>query len=81
MPSPLSIPRGPMYWCDNRCSDKAVRYWPRASFVVEDDGEAHTINLCQDCYNERLKRQGQPQLKLSQWKAVVEKKAHRGRIW
>ena len=24
VPSVLSIPRGPMFWCDNRCSDKAL---------------------------------------------------------
>ena len=53
-----------MYWCGNRCIDKAIRYWQMASFGVEDDGEAHTINLCQQCYNDRLKKQGQPQLKL-----------------
>ena len=26
VPSALSIPRGPMCWCDNRCSEKALRY-------------------------------------------------------
>ena len=25
VPSALSEPRRPIYWCDNRCSDKAVR--------------------------------------------------------
>ena len=44
VPCALSIPRGPVYWCDNRCSDKTIRYWQMASFVVEDDGEAHTHN-------------------------------------
>ena len=34
-----------MYWCDNRCSDKAIRYWQIASIVVGDGGEAHTINV------------------------------------
>ena len=47
VPCALSIPRGPVYWCDNRCSDETIRCWQIASFVVEDDGEAHTINLCQ----------------------------------
>ena len=27
VPSALSIPRGPMFWCDNRCSIKALRFW------------------------------------------------------
>ena len=26
VPSALSIPRGPWCWCDNRCSEKALRY-------------------------------------------------------
>ena len=32
VPSALSEPRGPIYWCDNRCSEKAVRYWQIASY-------------------------------------------------
>ena len=47
VPSALREPRGPIYWCDNRCSEKAVRYWQVASMVVEEGGEAHTIKLCQ----------------------------------
>ena len=47
------------------------------SFVAS----AHTINLCQQCYNERLTAQGQAMLKSWHWQAVVEKKAHRGRQW
>ena len=30
-PSALSSPREPMFWCDNRCSDKALRFWQFAS--------------------------------------------------
>ena len=52
VPSALSEPRGAIYFCDNRCSDKAVRYWQFASVVVEEGGEARTKNLCQQCYNE-----------------------------
>ena len=43
--------------------------------------EAHTNYLCQQCYNEKLAQQGKQPLKLWQWTEVVEKKAHRGRIW
>ena len=42
--SALSESRGVLYFCDNHCSEKAV-----ASVVVEDDGEARTVNLCQQC--------------------------------
>ena len=81
MPSALSEPRGPIYWCDNRCSEKAVRYWQIASVAVEEGGEANTVNLCQQCYNEQSVQQAKPRLKSWQWRAVVERKAHRERIW
>ena len=25
--SAISLPRGPMFWCDKRCSEKALRFW------------------------------------------------------
>ena len=50
VPSALGA-RGATCWCDNRCRENAVRY-------VEEGGEAHTINLCQQCYNEKLAKQG-----------------------
>ena len=56
---------------DNRCSDKAVRYWQCASAVVEECGE-HTINTCQQCYNEQLVQQGKPRLNSWQWRAMRE---------
>ena len=27
VPSALGEPRGTIYWCDKRCSEKAIRYW------------------------------------------------------
>ena len=70
-----------MFWHDNPCSDKALRFWQLASVVVDDGEEAYTINLCHQCWNVRLTAQGQAPLKSWQWKAVVEQKAHRGRLW
>ena len=67
-----------MYWCDNRCIDKAIRYWQRASFRVEDDGEAHRINVRQQCYNDRLKKQGLPQLKIVGRRRIV---VGFGKLW
>ena len=81
VPSALSEPRGPIHWCDNRCSEKAVGCWQFASVVVEEGGEAHTTNLCQQCCNEKLAQQGKQPLKLWQRRGVVEKKAHRARRW
>ena len=45
VPSALSEPQGPIYWCDKRCNEKPVRYWQIRSVVVV-GGEAHTKNLC-----------------------------------
>ena len=77
MPSALSEPREAIYFCDNRCSEKAVGYWQFASVVVEEGGEAPTVNLRQQCHNEQMVQQGKPRLNSWQWRAVVEKKAHR----
>ena len=54
VPSALREPRGAIYWCGNRCSEKAIRYWQIASMVIEEGVQAHTINLCKLCYNEKL---------------------------
>ena len=48
--------------------------------VVEEGGEAHTINLRQQGHNEQSVQQSKPRLKLWQCKGVVAKKAHRGII-
>ena len=49
--------------------------------VEELEVGARTVNLCQQCYNERQVQQCESRLNSWQWRAVVEKKAHRGRIW
>ena len=72
--------RGSTYWCDNRCSDKALRYKQIASTVTEGGGEAHTINLCKRCCNERLVQQGKQPLQSKAWREIVEIMAHRGRL-
>ena len=48
--------------------------------VVERCGEAR-IHLCQQCHNEQMVQQDKPRLNSWQCRAVVEKKAHRGRMW
>ena len=81
VPSALSEPREADYWCDNRCSDKAPRYMQIASMVIEEGGEARTTNLCRLCHNAKLVQQGKQPLKSKKRKEVLEKKAHRGRLW
>ena len=49
--------------------------------MVEDGEEPYTANLCQQCYNKKLMAKGSAPLTKWHWKAVVEKKAHRGRLW
>ena len=34
--SAISIPQRPMFWCDNRCSAKALRFGQFASTVIDD---------------------------------------------
>ena len=59
VPSAISIPQRFMFWCDNRCGDKALRFWLFASVVVEDvEGSYYTVNLCQQCYNKNLTAKG-----------------------
>ena len=76
-----SIPQRSMFWCDTRCSDKAVSFWQLASVVVEDGEECNTANLCQQCNNKKLVANGGAPSKKWQWYAVVEEKAHPGRLW
>ena len=51
-----------------------------ASTVIEEGGEARTISLCL-CFNEKLVQQGKQSLKSKEWREIVERKAHRGRLW
>ena len=81
VPSALSEPRGAIHWCGNRCCEESFRFHQIAVMVTEEGGEAHTISLCKFCYNESAVRQGKQPLKLAEWKEIVERKAHRGRLW
>ena len=58
----------------------AIRNWQIASMVIEEDGEARTINLCKLCYNAKLVQQSKQPLKSKEWKEVSEKKAHRSKL-
>ena len=81
VPCTPSEPRGAFYWCDNRCSEQASRYMQIASMVIEEGGEARTINLCKLYYNAKPVQQCKQPLKSWEWKEVEEKKGHRGRMW
>ena len=81
VPGALGEPRGVYSWCDNRCCEKSLRFRQIASLVTEEGGDARTINLCQRWYNEKLVQQGKQSLKSKDWREVVERQAHRGRLW
>ena len=81
VPSAISVPQRSMFGCDNRCSEKALSFWQCASVVTEEGEESYTTNLCQQGYNKNLIAKGDAPLTKWQWYAVVEKKAHRGRLW
>ena len=53
VPSAMSIPQRPVFWCDNRCSEKAISFCQFALVVVENGDESNTANLCQQCYNKK----------------------------
>ena len=53
VPSALSEPRGATHRRDNQCSEHAFRFNQIGAMVTEEGGEAHAINVCKLCYNER----------------------------
>ena len=59
VPSALIEPLGAIHWCNNQCSAHGFKIHQIAAMVTEEGGEAHTINLCKFCYNERRVRQGE----------------------
>ena len=81
VPSAISIPQKFMFWCDNRCGDKALRFWLFASVVVEDVEGSYTVNLCQQCYSKSLTAKGLAPFEELAVEGSRGKKAHRGRLW
>ena len=71
VPSAMSVPQEPLFLCDNHCSEKHLSFWQLASVVT---------NLCQKCFNNSLKANGEEPLTNVQWRQVVEQRAYRGRI-
>ena len=58
-------------------SQEAVRYWQTASVVVE-GGEAHTVNLCQQCYNEQMVQARQAEV---EFVAMESSRGKEGTSW
>ena len=73
VPSAIRIPQKPMFWCDSRCSEKALRFWQFASVVVREGEDSCTANLCQQCYDNNLMAKGDAPFTKWQWYAVGRK--------
>ena len=58
VPSAISIPQRPMFWCDNRSSDKALRLWQFASVVVEDGEDSYTAKSVSAVVQRKLDGKG-----------------------
>ena len=70
-----------MDWCDNRCSDKATRFWQIASMVVEEGGKKPAQSICVNSAAMKRCAAGQTATEIMAMERVVEKKAHRGKVW
>ena len=81
VPSAINVPPKPMFRCDNRFSEKNLSVWQFVSVVLKEGGESYITNVCQECDNKILVAKGDKPLTKWQWYAVVENKAHRGRLW
>ena len=71
--SAISVPRKPLFRCDNQCSEMTLSFWQLASVVIKEGEESYTTTLCQKCYNESLKATGEKPLTNWQWHEFVEK--------
>ena len=59
-PSAVSEPRWALHMCDKKCRAKGFKFFYEiTSIVTEGGGEAHTIVLSRNCYNERRSKQGE----------------------
>ena len=44
-PSAISVPRKPMFRCDNQCSEKTLSFLQLASVVIQEGEESNTTNF------------------------------------
>ena len=78
VPSAISVPRKPMFRCENQCSEKTLGFCQLASVVIQEGEESDTTNLCQTCYNDSLEaKRGQTIDKL----AVERVRGAKGAPW
>ena len=75
IPSAVSEPRWALHMSDNKCCKEAFKFYQLTVFA------AHTINLCEQCYNVMRLKRGERKVTASRWRDMIEQKAFRGKLW
>ena len=60
---------------------KSFKFFEIAGIVSKKGGAAHTINFCRNCYNARRLKHGEEEAIGVQWRAMIEQKSSRGKLW
>ena len=81
VPSAFSETRRALHMCDNKCGAKGFKFFEIAALVSDEGGAARTINFCRKCYNERRLKQGEEGVNGVKWRAMIEQKSPRGKLW
>ena len=81
VPSAVSEPRWAWQMCDQKCGAKGFKFFGCAAAVSEKGGAAHTVNSRKKCYNEWRVKQDEAEVAASKWRALIEQKASRGKLW
>ena len=72
---------GPCACVTTSVEPKDLKFFEIAAVVSEVGGAARTINLCRKCYSERRAKEGSSEVDASKWRARIEQKASRGKLW
>ena len=78
IPSAVSEPRWTLHMCEGR--EEGFRFYQLAAIVVEEEGTAHTINLCKQCYDLMRMIRGERKVTASRWRKMFEQKGFRGKL-
>ena len=81
VPSAISVPRKPIFRCDNQGSEKTLSFWQLALVVFKEGEESYTTNFCQKCYKRFSDGKRRKPVTNWQWRQFAGQKAHRGRFW
>ena len=74
--SVISVPRKPMFRCDNQCSENTLSFWQLASVVIQ-EGEGHYQLLPEMLQRLSEGKKGKNPLTNWQWRQFAGQKAER----